>query len=254
MDNFNQYFKQQVQQSAEYFENWFYRKESNVFKFEGKPQEISLYYDLYDVFSKYHQNQKGKERDIAHNCIGCNFEEGARNILLFFNFNKEVNSEKYFLTMYTLLFYLQAEKLGVIYKEIGYSKNSRGKIEFDWTLFPELQRIKFWANFFKHPKSFMLLHHPLFFIEGDPYIPNFLVNGVINEQFIHKYYKGDNHNDDLRFTLENQENFIVIFPSILEFTKSLCTEFERIIHTISNDKKVIEQLAPHTTIKSMRSK
>jgi hypothetical protein len=254
MHNFNQYFKLQVQESAEYFENWFYRKEGKVIEFQGKPQKISLYCDLYDVFSKHHQNQEGKERDIAHNCIGCNFEEGARNILLFFNYNKEVNSERYFLTMYTLLFYLQAEKLGVIYKEIGYSKMSKGKIEFNWTSFPELQRIKFWANFFKHPKSFMFLHHPSFFIEGDPDIPNFLVKGVIDEQFIQKYYKCDKHNDDLRLTLENQENFIVIFPSILEFTKSLCTELEKIIQVISNDKKLIEQLVPYTTVKSILSK
>lgn len=254
MSNYNQYFKQQVQESAEYFESWFYRKESEVFEVGGKPQKISLYCDLYDVFSRHHQNQEGKESEIAHNCIGCNFEEGVRNILLFFTYNKEVNSERYFLTMYTLLFYLQAERLGVIYKEIGYNKTSNGKIEFDWTIFPELQRIKFWANFFKHPKSYMLLHHPSFFIEGDPDIPNFLVNGVINEQFIQKYYRGDKHNDGLRLTLENQENFIVIFPNILEFTKSLCAEFEKIIHRISNDEKLIEQLAPYTTVKSILSK
>jgi hypothetical protein len=247
MEKYYKYFKNQVKFASEHFEEWLNNKESILFG------SHSIYNDLYDTFSSYHKSQKGKENDIAHNCIGCNFDEGARNIQLFFKYNLDVNSERYFLTMYSLLFYLQAERLGVIYKEIGFVKTVRNKEVFDWLAFPELQRIKCWANFFKHPKDFMLLHHPSFFIEGDPNIPNFLVNGVINDSFIQKYYKGDNHNKDLRLILENKENFIVIFPNLLDFTVKLCLEFERIVDKIKNDTATIEKLAPYTTIKSSLS-
>lgn len=246
------YFAQQLGLSAEYFDKWLYRRDSKVFELEGKPKKQTFYNDLYDIFSKHHKAQKGKEQEIGHNCIGCNFEEGARNIELLFKYNRNTDSERYFLTLYSLLFYLQAERLAVIYKEIGYTV--KGKDEFDWASFPVLQKIKYWANFFKHPKYYMLLHHPMFFIEGDPSTPNFMINGIINNDFIHKFYSGGKHNEDLRTELENKDMYIIIFPNLLEFTKQLCEEFEKIIHVIMNDKTLIEKLASYTTIKSFLSK
>lgn len=251
MEDYFKYFKEQIKESSDYFETWYYRKENQVFISQGKPIKDSLYRDLYDVFSDYSKEKVGNKNEISHNCIGCNFEEGARNILLFFKYNNEVLSQRYFLTLYTLLFYLQAERLAVIYKELGYINSKK---EFDWEKFPNLQRIKCWANFFKHPKSYMLLHHPDFFIEGDPYIPNFMVKGIIDEEFVRKFYNGWKYNEDLREVLSNQEDFKIIFPNLLNFTKCLCFEFEKIISVILSDKANIEKLSTFSTIKSKLSR
>lgn len=249
MSEKNIYFKEQVLASSEYFEQWLYKSESKSFILDkGEPIKKSIYCELYDVFSDYHNSIEGNENDIAHNCIGCNLEEGARTIELFFYHNKNTDSKRYFLTLYSLLFYLQAERLAVIYKELGYKVANSD--DFEWSAFPVLQRIKYWANFFKHPKSYMLLHHPSFFIEGEPLIPNLMNNGIIEDSFIHKFYKGSKYNYDLRIELENKDSYIIIFPNLLELTMDLCAEFENIKTLILNDKKLVEKLATYTTLKS----
>jgi hypothetical protein len=147
--------------------------------------------------------------------------------------------------MYTLVFYLQAERLAVIYEELGYTQ--KGKTEFDWNRFPNLQNIKYWANFFKHPKSYMLLHHPIFYLEGDPDIPNILVNDIINEVFIRNYYNGPKKNEELRNRIANQDLVNIIFPNLLTFTTKACNEFEKIIEVITKDENHIKKLANFTT-------
>jgi hypothetical protein len=246
MEEYFQYFNQQVIESAEYFENWFYLgKEISETKNQSKSETV--YSKLIDALKENHQRRIGENYQYAHNCIGCNLEEGARNILLFFNYNKETLSTRYFLTMYTLVFYLQAERLAVIYKELGYIRKENG--EFDWLEFPNLHRIYRWANFFKHPKSYMLLHHPDFFIEGDSYIPNFMVNQIIDDEFVLKYYNGKKNNVELRGKLANQESVKVIFPNLLEFTKNACCEFENIIRVITNENSHLQTLSNFTSSK-----
>ncbi len=234
----NSYFLKQISESSNYFNDWLYNNKLN------SAGGSSFYCRLFDLFHDYHFEQEGK---TSHNCIGCNLEEGARNIELFFKYNNQVESVKYFLTLYTLLFYLQAERLAVIYKEAGIIIYD-GK--FDWSKFPVLQRIKYWANFFKHPKFYMLLHHPIFYIDGDPDVPNFLINGIIDDEFIHKFYKSDKQNAELKLLLGNKDNFIVLFPNMLELTKSLCIEFESIIHVIEGNSELISKLSELTSLSS----
>jgi hypothetical protein len=249
MSEKNIYFKEQVLASSEYFEQWLYSGDIKSFITDkGEPIKKSFYCELHDVFLDYHKSLEGNENDIVHNCIGCNLEEGARTIELFFYHNKNTDSKRYFLTLYSLLFYLQAERLAVIYKELGYKVPNKDK--FDWSAFPVLQRINCWANFFKHPKSYMLLHHPMFFIEGEPHIPNLMINGIIDDSFIHKFYKSRENNGDLRIELENKDNYIVVFPNLLELTMDLCSEFEKIKTLILNNKKLVEKLAAYTSLKS----
>lgn len=232
------YFLNQISECSKYFNDWLYNNQLDT------AGGSSFYCRLFDLFHDYHFEKEGK---TSHNCIGCNLEEGARNIELFFKYNNEVESVKYFLTLYTLLFYLQAERLAVIYKEAGII-NYDGK--FDWSKFPVLQLIKYWANFFKHPKFYMLLHHPIFYLDGDPDVPNFLINGMIDDEFIHKFYKSDKQNAELKLLLGNKDNFIILFPNMLELTKSLCMEFESIIYVIEGKSELISKLSELTSLSS----
>ena len=97
----------------------------------------------------------------------------------------------------------------------------------------------------------MLLHHPSFFIQGDPKIPNFMVNEIIDEKFIQTFYKGDEKNLNLRDKLLNKDGVIVIFPNLMEFTKDLCREFEKLVDLIVSDEKYILQLANLTSQKHL---
>jgi len=74
----------------------------------------------------------------VHNCIRDGLDEGAHNIDYFLDTNKEFNNIRFYSTIYYLLFYIQAEKIG-IYNEIDFKTN---KNEFDWNQFPNLKMIK----------------------------------------------------------------------------------------------------------------
>lgn len=225
----NSYFLLQIRKSAEYFDKWLYRNDDN------------FYTDLYHVFADHYRMSNGLQNVTAHNCIGCNLAQGARHIDLFFRNNSKEVSESYFLSTYCLLFYVQAERIAEIYKELGYIN---GKGDFDWAQFPVLQKIKYWANLFKHPKSYMYLHHPIYWIEGDASIvPQ--RDMKIDNNFVAKYYSGPSNNSELKSLLANRKNAI-LFPNLLEFTKELCEEFEKIVTVISDNPEAIEKLSIYT--------
>lgn len=240
------FFLSQTLECYDYFDKWLYPKESEILEFDGIPLKKSLYCDLFDTFLKHNQEKHQDPEIIAHNCIGCNFEEGARTIHYFLKTNKECLSVQYYLNLYSLLFYTHSERLAVIYKEIGFTQ--KNKTEFDWAAFPNLKMIKYWANFFKHPKAYMFLHHPDFYIDSDPEKPNFIITQVIDNNFVKEFYRAGADNNALRKLLENKENVKIFFPDLIETTKKLCKEFESIISVINSDKNFIDQLNHYTTI------
>lgn len=157
------FFQEQVLASSEYFDKWLYKSVGHVAVGKGEPLNKTVFNDLYEFFSDYHQSQKGKENETDHNWIGRDFVEDARNISLFLKHHKTTDSELHFITLYCLLFRIQGESIVAIYKDLGFITDST-----DWSVFPELQRIKHWANFFNHPSYHMLLHHPRFFLKETP--------------------------------------------------------------------------------------
>lgn len=242
-----EFFLGQISKCADYFDKWLYPEKSSVLEFDGEPLDKSLYCKLYDTFLDYNQKKRNDHSLIVHNCIGCNFEEGARAIHYFLLTNRECTNVQYYLNLYSFLFYAQAERIGVIYKELGYCTN---KGDFDWAQFQNLQKIKYWANFFKHPKAYMFLHHPDFFLETDPRKPNFLISHVIDSEFVKNFYRPGADNQQLRYFLENKKSVKVFFPDLIDFTKTLCDEFEKIISTISTKSSFIEKLNEYTTVDS----
>ena len=90
--------------------------------------------------------------------------------------------------------------------------------------------IKRWANFYKHPKSFMFVHHPYYTFENHPDYNELKKKMiVVDSKFISKYYNGDSRNTELYSILTNKKDVLVIFPNIEELTKLFCSE---IIHFV----------------------
>jgi hypothetical protein len=236
-----EYFHLQISECAEYFNNWLYPKE-NIDE-DDKPFEKSVFCKIYDAFADFN-SQKGLS-DTSHNCIGCNFEEGARTIDYFLQSNKGCSNIQYYLNLYSFLFYAEAERLAVIYKEIGYTNS---KLDFDWERFPNLQLIKYWANFFKHPKAYMFLHHPDYHIDSDPNKPNFMITLVIDNDFVKRFYKAGAKNEELRELLVNKARVKIFFPDLIDTTKILCDEFDKIITALTTNEVIIEKLNDYTTI------
>jgi hypothetical protein len=226
-----EYFQSQIQVINTNFYNWLYSGEFLKFQFGPKPQRRSIYWENLESLS--HANDGYK-----HNSIPCNLTDGANLIVQFLKNNEDCKSIRYFVNIYSTFFYQQAERYAVVYEQLGITlKNGK----FDWNQFPNLQLIKYWANFFKHPKSSMFLHHPTYHIESFPENPNFLFKGIINSAFVKKYYSGGNHNKELETLLLNQD-FKIFFPDLIELTNQLCTEFERIFDIVNSKPENIEKL------------
>lgn len=224
----NPHFSSQTYKVYEYFNEWLF---SNLDNKNNEESKKTIYCELFDVFHLKEFKATNDSRKNYHNCIGCNLEEGCLTILDFLEkFSKATNVSSY-LTIYSLLFYSQAERLAVIYNELGYTIHDG----FDWTRFPTLRSIKHWANFFKHPKAYMFLHHPCYFIESDPNIPNFMINGVIDNSFVEKYYRARADNTMLQQLFENGTKFKIIYPDLLELTIKMCAEFAAIIPVIKEE-------------------
>lgn len=225
------YFQKQIKESLDFFEAWLYPSAYENLTYKGTPLKKSIFFDKLDVLSH-------DEEDYKHNCLPCNLTDGANLIRYFLKNNLTCESIRFFTNIYSVLLYQQAERFGVIYYQLDYKTNNN---EFDWSQFPNLQIIKYWANFFKHPKSSMFLHHPTFHIESYSDNPNFMFDGCINSEFVKKYFSGRKLNLELENLLLNKE-FKIFFPDILGFTKLVCDESENLICIINSSKENIERL------------
>lgn len=226
-----EYFQSQIRSISRYFYNWLYSGSFHMIQFGPEPQRRSIYWENLESLSHACDGYK-------HNSIPCNLTDGAHLIVQFLKNNEECKSIRYFVNIYTNFLYQQAERYAVVYQQIGITM---GNGKFDWSQFPYLQLIKYWANFFKHPKSSMFLHHPTFHIESYPGNPNFLFDGVINSDFVKKYYSGGNHNEELEKLLLNKE-FKVFFPDLIMLTEQMCSEFERIFDIVNQNVENVDKL------------
>lgn len=237
------YFSEQTLKVADFFENW-----HNQFKSDGAGKgERSRYCLLFDTFDERERKDlvgpEVEDMDALtfHNCIGCNFEEGCLNVLDFVKQFAGTEKVRTYLTTYSLLFYTLAERLAVVYQELGVVNGQ----QFDWSRYPVLRSIKHWANFFKHPKAYMFLHHPGYFLENDSSRPNFMIEGEVDSSFVDSFYRAGADNKELRRLFENKKGWNVIFPDLLSFTKSLCDEVDRICDFILQPEN-IEKLRAFT--------
>lgn len=237
------YFSEQTKLVADFFEKWHNELKINSVE-KGQRSRYCLLYDAFEDRERKELEENGINdagRTSFHNCIGCNFEEGCLNILDFVKQFAGTEKVRTYLTIYSLLFYTLAERLAVVYHELGVVNGKK----FDWSQFPILRNIKHWANFFKHPKAYMFLHHPDYFLEKDPDRPNFMIEGEVDSSFVDLFYRAGADNEALRQLLGNKKGWKVIFPDLLLFTKDLCKEVDNAFDFILKSEN-IEKLRPFT--------
>lgn len=232
------FFVNQTQRAFELFKQWNESKANGINFIDDKPIE-SPYCRIHDAFDSYHRKIANDPFLHIHNCIGCNLSATANEIYYFLETNRNCDYSGYYIKTFTLHFYTHIENLAVIFKELGY----------DWGSFPTFQLIRAWANFFKHPKSFMFIHHPTYHIETDPDKPNFMINEIIDSNFVREFYHTRADNDKLFVRLGNKEDCKVFFPDLALTIKALCFEFEEFIKLITSNEVYLEKLGVLTSIK-----
>jgi hypothetical protein len=184
-----------------------------------------------------------------HNCLGCNLAEVESQFISFLKQYKRFNSENESFTLYILLSYILMERIELIMKLMELPESYRLQ---HFRTFVKMRR---WANFIKHPKSFMLVHHPSYIHENDPQIEIIKVNKLpIDTVFIETYYAGESKNKDLFKILENKTNVLVIFPNIEILTQSFCLEIRKFIDLIRDNSVFRHILNQKSTIENFYSR
>lgn len=178
-------------------------------------------------------------------CIGENFNQLLHQIAdEWFSQYRPGNHLAYYLCNYVLLLNLCVERVDQIFEVID--KGGKSKIFQDYRhkTFPTLQRIRRWANFFKHPKEFLFTHWPQY-RDANAVQETTANTVVIDDAFVAKYYA----NGDTRpSALQNNPGVIVAVPDLVGMTTTFCAEMNAFFQFICRNDLVADFLRQRSTI------
>jgi hypothetical protein len=195
-------------------------------------EKIPKVCNLHDVFNSTNPN--------AHNCLGCNladltnaFEEVLKGLQTCKDLQAAFST--YFLWLNVFI-----ERYSVMMNYLGVPLKLRQRD------FPAFSKIKHWANFQKHPKAFLFVHHPEYFcISLAPTLKKSWTQ--IDQTFVDKYYSGDKHNDSLWKELINKQGVAVVYPDPRESMNSFAEESQKFMALIQNNPVYRELLSEVST-------
>jgi hypothetical protein len=180
-----------------------------------------------------------------HNCLGCNFADSTELIVNFLQTYAYQTRIQFAYTTFILLAYLTVERIDTLFRIIKLDD------EYKQEHFKALGEIRVWANFLKHPKAFILTHHPTFSFIGSPDLKSLTENANvrIDRNFIEQYYKeeDENKNKQLYKKLENKDKVLVIFPNALELAQNLCEAMQNCVSLIRDNKIYRDKLKDRAT-------
>jgi hypothetical protein len=194
----------------------------------------TLMCSINEAFVEFHED--------GHNCLGCNLQDQATLISDFLGSADVCYSKIHFFTIYNLLLYLLTERILEIKKIIGLPSG------YKEDKFRVLKEVKLWANFLKHPKAFILTHHPKYVFNGEDYERD--SKKIIDFEYILKYYSGEDINKYkvLVRELRNNKNVLVELPDLKRLTHDFCEACKEFIDIIKENKAYREILNDMTTL------
>jgi len=153
-----------------------------------------------------------------HNCLGCNFADITWVIINFLQTYALQNKIQYAYSTFIVLAYLLVERIDTLFNIIVLNRAYRAEH------FKVLLEIRRWANFLKHPKAFLLTHHPEFSYHSSPKNKELREHAsvVIDRAFVDNYYVNDDRDKALFKDLENKDDVLVIFPDVVRLAEELC--------------------------------
>lgn len=141
--------------------------------------------------------------------------------------------------MYFMILNIIVERIDFVITELlKIPGNYKEEIMFSNKEFDIFTQIKRWTNFVKHPKFFILTHHPEYYVNSD--INKFECSEdncvKIDNEFVNTYYQKCDKNDSTYKELEkiigNKNNVIVVFPDFESITRDFCYTYKQFIEKI----------------------
>lgn len=199
-----------------------------------KPQQGSVMCRLHTVF--------GTQGGAHHNCLGCNFNDATAwvwNHLRNWDRFEDVDEAVGF---YLLRLYLLVERIYTILELAGVPEGYRLQH------FGVLQDVHKWANFLKHPNSFMLVHHPTWAYQHQPGFTASDHSIVIDQEFVKEHFSSPRRDNKKLFDLlKNKKDVAVLFPDPLHLTKRFCEAMHLFVKKVSMNEQWRDLLARHST-------
>jgi hypothetical protein len=179
----------------------------------------------------------------SHNCLGCNFADVTTWIDKYLAKHATIDDTAEAFTFYLLRLYLFVERAYVIFDIVNLPPEYRGRH------FRVFQDVHKWANFIKHPKAFMLVHHPQHWFIGCSGFEKSKYNPVIDQEFVDEYYSANakEREHKLRTILANQTNVAVLYPDPVPLTEAFCAAMRKVIDLVIKNDVYREILASRTT-------
>jgi hypothetical protein len=182
----------------------------------------------------------------GHNCIGCNLESGSLLLCDFLSDSGRLKTSEQAFTAYIWYLYLLVSKMEEYLDIMNLTTKVKSK------KFGVFSKIKRWANFIKHPKAFMFVHHPTMVFEGSPDECNFLsVNKsliIIDDNFVKEHYSNGNNNTKLYKLVGNKEGVLVKYPDPLELMQEFIVSQKEFVQLICKNEIIREELDERATI------
>lgn len=206
----------------------------------------------HQLMCRIYQRFAGPE-DVHHNCLGCNFDDLTEQISKFLSIAADNTPQfelHHLFSMYTLLLNSLWERVTDVFNIIGVPDSYRTRH------FSPLIRVRRWANFFKHPKTFgWVVHHPVYTIENSDHHNGLKADAgryrFVNDEFLKTYYSSDatKNAGKLRGEFVGFERSVaVVYPDISQLTTQICECLTRFVQIITQNPVYVEMLHDTSTI------
>lgn len=215
-----------------------FKKAFEIFESQNYPEEEDTL--MCSIHSSFEEN--------GHNCVACNLEESAKLIANFLKNHNQFNTAESVFPNFILLIYLMVERIDEYLNIMELQRSIRERN------FQSFSMIKQWANFIKHPKAFMLVHHPTFIFQGFEIPPDSWkfkklddYEIMIDSDFVKEYYSGGDKNKKLYDKLIKKEDVLVVLPNPVELMTEFCKAQKYFVELICGNQVFRDLLSEKAT-------
>ena len=191
--------------------------------------------------------------EAHHNCLGCNFNDLTEQVTKFLEVAAQ-NTVDFDLhhkfSIYAFLLNTCWERITDVFEVLGIPEGYRCRH------FAPFIRIRRWANFFKHPKTFgWMVHHPHYTIENSDNHKYFSTDvgkyRFIDDEFLKKYYSSTTKEQPGKLRGEFtgfEKSTVVLIPDLVQITKEVCHCLKHFVEIVTENPVYVEMLNDTSTI------
>ncbi len=178
--------------------------------------------------------------DGDHVSIGCNLNDRAVSILQYlsrYKRNSKAKSVECDIVPYILLLHTLESAIQGMFSEM------KTGIKIDSSKIIHFTIVRKWANFFKHPKSFVYLsHHPKYTFDNSQIEFDRKPELLIDTDFVIKYYHDKVRDEQLKLEIKGKHPVLVKLPDLIELTDGFADSANYYFDLILNSDKALQYI------------